>query len=227
MNLERRCFKGQNFRPTPEILISKELQFFAVLTPWGPSSHTREVLDFLVQNHESFKSDEEKTSAYPQLQSLSKEENVLRTLILSCNEWVFKNQNEGKEYNFGYELVCGNFINGKVVFLQIGQPFIYLDRPEVPLQPLGHILDFSGAFSKKGKRLPPLPSSLLGIHPDTHFSVFSLPVDKEDRLLFISRDFTPALNTEKKTDKQSLNDFMSLLTQENADSPLWIGLLSF
>ena len=225
MKLEHRCFKGESFRPTPEVLVNEELQFFAILTPWGPSSQAKKLLDFLVQNHESFKSDEEKTSAYPLLQSLSKEENVLRALVLSCNEWVYKNQNEGKEYNFGYELVCGNFINGKVVFLQIGQPYICLDRPEIPLQPLGHILDLSGAFSRKGNRLPPLPSSLLGIHSDTHFSVHSLPVDKEDRLLFICRDFAPALK--KGKDKQSLDDFMSLLTEENADSPLWIGLLSF
>ena len=227
MKLEHRCFKGTSFRPTPEVLLSEELSFFAILTPWGPSSYTKKLLDFLTQNQESFKSDEEKTSIYSQLQSLSKEENVLRTLILSCNEWVFKNQNEGKGYNFGYELVCGNFINGKVVFLQIGQPYIYLDRPEIPLQPLGHILDLSGAFSKKGKRLPPLPSSLLGLHPDSHFSVFSLPVEKEDRLLFVSRDFVPNLNGERGKNKQSLEAFVSCLTEENAESPFWIGLLSF
>ena len=227
MKLEHRCFKGESFRPTPEVLIHEDLRFFAILTPWGPASYSQKLLDFLIQNHENFKSDEEKTSVYPQLESLSREENVLRTLILSCNEWVFKNQNEGKEYNFGYELVCGNFINGKVVFLQIGQPHIYLDRPEIPLQPLGHILDLSGAFSRKEKRLPPLPSSLLGLHPDTHFSVFSFPVEKEDRLLFISRDFASALNGKREKKPQNLESFMSLLTEENSKSPLWIGLLSF
>ena len=227
MKLEQRCFNGKSFRPTPEVLINQDLQLFAIVTPWGPAFQTKKLLDFLVQNYESFCSDEEKTNVYTRLQSLSEEENVLRSLVLSCNEWVFNEQNESKEYSFGYELVCGNFKEGKVIFLQIGQPFIYLDRPGISLQSLGHVLDFSGIFSRGEKRLPPLPSNLLGIYPDTHFSVFSLPVTKEDRLLFISRDFVPGSLLETARENRNLNDLVSLLSEENEESPLWLGLLSF
>ena len=189
MKLEHRCFSGANFRPKPEVLVNEELQLFAIVTPWGPSFQTKKVLEFLVQNYENFYVDKEKTNIYSKLQSLSEEENILRTLLLSCNEWVFNEQNKAEECNFGYELVCGNFKNGKLIFLQAGHPFIYLDRPEIPLQSLGHVLDFSGLFSRKGRRLPPLPSTLIGVHPDTHFPVFSIPVHSRDRLVFISRDF--------------------------------------
>ena len=99
--------------------------------------------------------DKEKTNIYSKLQSLSEEENILRTLLLSCNEWVFNEQNKAEECNFGYELVCGNFKNGKLIFLQAGHPFIYLDRPEIPLQSLGHVLDFSGLFLQKRAETPP------------------------------------------------------------------------
>ena len=226
MKLEHRCFSGNSFRPTPEILINEDLQLFVIVTPWGPAFKTKKLLDFLSQNYESFCVDEEKTSVYPKLQSLSQEENILRSLILYCNEWIFKEHNASKEYNFGYEMLCGHFKNGKAVFLQIGQPFVYLDRAEIPLQSLGHILDFSGIFSKGKERLPPLPSSLLGLYPDSHFSVFSLPVIKGDRLIFISRDFVPASILDTPRESRNLEDLLSLLTQSNEESPLWLGILS-
>ena len=227
MELKHRCFSGKTFRPKPEILINEDLQMFAVITPWGPAFQTKKVLEFLVQNYENFSIDEEKTNIYSKLQSLSPEENVLRSLLLACNEWIFNEQNKGKEYNFGYELVCGNLKNGKLIFLQAGQPFIYLDRPEIPLQSLGHVLDFSGLFSKNGKRLPPLPSTLMGIHPDTNFSVFSFPVDQTDRLIFISRDFVPGSILETPRKDRNIDHFLSVLTDENEESPLWLGILSF
>ena len=227
MELDHRCFSGKNFRPKPEILINKDLQMFAIITPWGPAFQTKKVLEFLVQNYESFSVDEEKTNIYSKLHSLSEEENILRSLLLSCNEWIFNEQNGGKNYNFGYELVCGSFTNEKLVFLQAGQPFIYLDRPEIPLQSLGSVLDFSGLFSVKGQRLPPLPSTLMGIHPDTHFSVFSFPVHREDRLIFISRDFIPGSILETPRKNRNLDYFSSVLTEENDQSPFWLGVLSF
>ena len=227
MKLEQRSFSGKSFRPVPEVFLSKELQLFAIVTPWGPTDQSQKVLEFLSQNYESFCSDEEKTKIYSGLESLSEEENVLRSLLLSCNEWIFNSQNEGKEYKFGYEIICGNFKNGKLSFLQVGQPFIYLDRIGIPLQSLGHVLDFSALFSKKNRRLPPLPSSLIGLYPDTHFSVFSLPVLPEDKLLFISRDFAPGSILDIPRKNRNLEQFLSFLTQENEQSPVWLGLLSF
>lgn len=227
MKLEHRCFSGKSFRPPPEILVNKDLQMFAIATPWGPSFQTKKTLDFLVQNYESLSSDKEKTNIYQQLSSLSEEENILRSLLLSCNEWIFNEQNKAKEYNFGYELVCGNFKNGKLVFIQAGHPFIYLDRADLPLQPLGHVLDFSALFSKAERRLPPLPSTLMGIYPDKHFSVFSFPVIPGDRLIFISRDFiqNSLLDTPRK--ERNLEHLLSVLIEENEESPLWLGILSF
>ena len=93
---------------------------FAIITPWGPAFQTQKILEFLVQNYENFCADEEKTSIYSKLESLSPEENTLRALLLSCNEWIFDEQNGGKACNFGYELVCGNFKNGKLIFIQPG-----------------------------------------------------------------------------------------------------------
>jgi len=228
MKLEHRCFSGKSFRPQPEILIKDTLQIFSIITPWGPVSQAKKTLDFISQNYEDFSSDEEKTNVYEKLASLSKEENILRTLILSCNEWIYNKQNSsGHEYIYGYEMVCGSFQNGKLIFVQVGQPFIYLDRPGLPLQPLGHVLDLSSLFSKKNKRFPPLPSTLLGIHPDSHFFVFSLPVKPSDRLIFISRDFAPDSILDIPRDKRGTDRILSVLMEENDNAPAWLGILSF
>lgn len=227
MKLEQRSFPGKSFRPQPEVLINEDLQMFALVTPWGERLQTKKVLEFLVQNYESFYADEERTNIYPSLASLSEEENTLRALLLSCNKWVFEEQNKSKEYDCAYEVVCGNFINGKLIFVQAGYPLIYLDRPEIPLQSLGHTLDFSALFSKGGKRLPPLPSTLMGLYPDSHFSVFSFPVIPEDRFLFISRDFVPGSILGFSRKDRSIDNILSVLIDENEESPLWLGLLSF
>ena len=227
MKLDQRSFVGKSFRPQPEVLISESLQMFAMVTPWGPREQSQKVLEFLSQNYESFCSDEEKTSIYSHLESLSEEENILRSLVLACNDWIFNEQNKGKEYNFGYELVCGNFKNGKLVFLQAGHPCVYLDRPEIPLQSLGPVLDFSALFAHNGQRLPPLPSVLVGLYPDTHFSVFSFPVLPEDRLIFISRDVASGSILDLGRDHRGLDQLLSALVKENEQSPLWLGRLSF
>jgi len=200
---------------------------FAIVTPWGQAFQTQKILEFLVQNYESFYADEEKTSIYSKLESLSQEENTLRALLLSCSEWIFNEQNGGKEYNFGYELVCGNFKNGKLIFIQAGHPAIYLDRPDIPLQSLGHVLDFSALFSQKGNRLPPLPSTLIGLYPDTHFPVFSFPILSGDRLIFISRDFVQNSLLDISRPQRNLDHLLFVLTKENEESPFWLGILSF
>lgn len=226
MKLEHRFFSGKSFRPNPSFLLDEGLNIFSVATPWGPAFQTKKTLEFLVQNYENLSADEEKTNLYSPLKSLSPEENLLRSLVLSCNEWIFEEQNQKKEYVFGYELFCGNFKNGKMTFVQIGQPFVYLDRPKLPLQYLGSVLDFSASFSK-GERLAPLPSQIIGIHPDSHFPVLSFPVAPEDRLLFISRDFVSGSVLDIPREERNLDHILSVLTEENENSPCWIGLLSF
>ena len=226
MKFEQKSFAGNSFRPLPECQINKDINMFCLLSSWGPRDQNVKVLDFLFQNYESFFSDEEKTRAYSKMESLSKEENMVRNLLLACNEWIFKELNEEKTGNFAYELFFACFAKGKLTFAQVGQPFLYLDRPDLSLQPLGSALDFSALFAQKGKRLAPLPSALIGLYPDTHFSVFSLPLQPEDRLLFISRDFIPLELLQIPREERNLENFLKLLTSENEQSPCWLGQLS-
>ena len=227
MKLEHRAFSGNAFQPLPEVLLNEDLKMFAFVTPWGADEDRgQKILDFLVQNRESFLEDSEKTGLFPSLSDLSEEENSLRSLVLACNHWIFTQWNKG-EYRFGCECVCGSLSGKKLVFIQAGRPFIFLARPRLPLQPLGCALDLSGLMAAKGKRLPPLPSHLLGLFPDAHFSIFSLPVAPGDRLFFVSRDFMPANALSLPEKSRTIEGFLQALTSENKQSPFWLGLLSF
>ena len=235
MNLESRSFAGKTFRPRPEILLNSDLNLFAIATPWGPGFQTKNVLEFLSQSCGAFSSDEEATSVIPRLKCLTPEENTLRSMALACNERIFKEQNEAKEYTFGYELVCGLFSGdfdsgpgaGKILFVQAGHPSIYLDRAGFSLQPLGHVLDLSGGFSRLEEKLPPLPSRLLGIHEDAHFSVFSLPVKRGDRLVFISRAAVPGALLEAPREQRNLQDLSLLLAEDDENMAFWLSILDF
>lgn len=227
MNLEYQAFGGTIFRPQPEVLIDKDLKIFSIITPWGPKHQTKNISDFLLQHYEHLHSDAEITSVFPKLASLSPEENALRNLILSCNAMIFKEQNLTQEYTFGYEMVCGVFVNNQILFAQIGHPFIYLNRPNISLQPLGHVLDLAGGFSKMDQDLPPLPSQLLGLHADTHFSIFKLPVQKDDQLIFISRNFVPGHLLELPQESRNLETISLELSKDNKDLPFWLGILKY
>ena len=148
MKFEQKSFVGSSFRPLPDFQINKELNIFSLLTAWGPKDQNSKVLDFLLQNYESFFSDEEKTRTYPKLESLSAEENTVRNLLLACNEWIFKELNEQKRGIYAYELFFACFDKAKFTFAQVGQPFVYLDRPGLSLQALGSVLDLSSLLAE-------------------------------------------------------------------------------
>ena len=225
MDLKFQAFGGGIFRPQPEVLLHKELNLFAVVTPWGPRFQTKEVIKSLIQNYESYSSDEEITSVYPSLSSLSPEENAFRQAVLACNEQIFKEQNKESEYTFGYEIVCGVLREKQVLFIQVGHPYIYLDRPDIPLQPMGHVLDMSAGLSRIPSQPPPLPSRLIGLYADMHCSVFTVPVRPNDRMLLISRSLVPVELVSATRKERTLNALARILAKDNKDIPFWLGLL--
>ena len=222
---QQRSFKGRGFRPLPELLIDENLQFFSAATAWGPPSENQKLLDFLRQKYQSLSSDKEQTNIYDSIKSLSEEENILRALMLSCNDWVFNKKNFGSSFKFAYELFSAVFHKGILTFSQIGQPFVYLDREGMDLQLLGSVLDFSALYSEKGKRLSSMPSQLIGLKSDISVSVFSIPVQREDRFILLCRDFAPVSFVQIDRSQRNLKNMLSLLNSYDKTAPFWLGRL--
>ena len=224
MNLIFQAFGGETFRPQPTTLLNNNLGLFAIITPWGPSFQTKNLTEVLLQNFETYSSDAEVTNVFAPLSCLSTEENLLRTILLSFNKYIYEELNKTSEYTFGYEIVCGLKRGNQILFSQTGHPHTYLDREGIPLQPLGHVLDLAGGFSRLSKELPPLPSQLIGIHSEAHFSIFSIPIKEQDRLIFISRSFVPtsALTINRK--ERNLEHISHKLSEDNEKFPFWLGI---
>ena len=225
--VQHRSFKGDSFRPLPQVLFDKNLQLFCVLSPWGIPQETESVLEFLSQNYQSLNSDEEKTKLHPPIESLSQTENLLRALVLSCNDWIFKKQNQSCSLKFAYEMFIAIFRDQVMSFSQIGQPFLYLDREGFDLQVLGSQLDFSALFAQKKKTLPPLPSQLIGLKSDILAPIFSLPLQKEDRLILLCRDFTPSEFLKMERPQRNLKNMTSRLNSYNKKTAFWLGQVFF
>lgn len=227
IQFQQRSFKGENFRPLPDILNHEKLNLFCALTSWGPSDENQKFLDFMLETYELLSSDSEKTNPYQALSSLSLEENTLRSLLFSCNDWIFKNQNQEKDYVFGYEIFVAVLKEGLLTFCQVGQPFVYLDRKGLELQSLGAVLDFSALFAEESKRLDPLPSRLIGLKPDIFLPVFSLPIQEEDRLILLCKDLIPPSFLQSPSKKRGLKNLSELLSMDETQTAFWLGQLSF
>ena len=225
LEIQQRSFKGDSFRPLPRILFDQQLQLFCVMSPWGSSNETEPVFEFLIQNYQSLISDKEKTNFYNPIESLSPAENILRSLVLSCNSWIFKKQNQSSSLKFAYEMFIAVFQDQIISFSQIGQPFVYLDREGFDLQLLGSYLDFSALFAVNKKTLPPLPYQLIGLKSDVLASVFSFPIQKEDRLILLCRDFAPASFLKTDHSLRNLKDMTALLNSYSQNTAFWLGHL--
>jgi len=116
IEIQQRSFKGESFRPLPALLFDKKLQLFCVMSPWASPNETEDVFEFLTQNYQTLTSDKEKTNFYSPIESLSTTENILRSLVLSCNNWIFKKQNQGDSLNFAYEMFIAVFKNQTLSF---------------------------------------------------------------------------------------------------------------
>jgi len=226
--IQQRSFKGIYFRPLPKVLFDKKLQLFCVLSSWGVPEEADSVLTFLSENYQSLNFDDQKTNLYAPIESLSRTENILRALVLSCNDWIFKKQNQSSSLKFAYEIFIAVFQDQVMSFSQIGQPFVYLDRKGFDLQLLSSQLDFSALFSRSSKKpLPPLPSQLIGLKPDILSPILSLPLQKQDRLILLCRDLAPASFLKIDSSQRNLEDMASFLNSYNKKTAFWLGHLFF
>ena len=225
MKFQQRSFTGNSRRPLPELFV--EEGFFCVLTSWGPSKQIAPVFEFLKESHQKFFSDGEQTQLYPPIESLSPKENHLWSLLLACNDWIFKEQNLSKDYRFAYEIFLATYEENLLSFCQVGQPFVYLDRENWNLQSLFSVLDFSALFAPSGQRLAPLPSQLIGLKSGSSCSVLSLPLKPKDQLLFLCRDYVPADFLQISREKRKLDYLSQFLSSKEEKSPFWLAQLEF
>ncbi len=225
MKFLERSYSGKYFRPTPEILCEPENGLLIITTPWGPRQGAKKISESIRDFLMSVIQDQEVTSPFQKLTCVSPMANNLRAAIMLANDMIYREEN-GSEYNSGYELCVLFWNRQECVWAQIGQPQIFLDRHPNYLTALSSSTDLAGAHSADLKAsLAPLPSQLLGLYSTSNFSVHGFKPLPGDQLILTSRSFiTPYFLAATKNERR-LEELSRRLSKDNVDMPFWLASL--
>lgn len=222
MRLTERSYSGKYFRPRPEFLINQNLGVIA--TPWGPRSTAKRAIQAFTDYFHAAQDDQEATSAFQLIESLSPLANQLRVALMMTNDTLLNEENKD-HYNSGVELFAFSKTQNELAFVQVGGGSFFIDRQGFDLQPLSVQLDLSAGFSHKNQILNPLPSTLVGLGQTIHIQSQSINTQNGDRFILLQRSFIPARFLAVAQTQRNLSHFSRVLAHHSEDFPFWLGLL--
>ncbi len=223
MRIQERAFLGKTFRPKTHFYLSSNKKLLTVLTPWGQESTSPEnVFENLESLYSRLSEDRESTHPFPKLMSLNSVQNDMRTAVMQINQDIFSQVNQ-EEYAMGFELFFLSIVENTLSFIQIGQPFVLIDRPSSGLRSVGQIMDISLNHFASPQALPPLPHRLLGIHEDISFSSFCFRFHPEDRLVLLSRNSIPASWFSLNREERIKDKLSQKAVEDQAQTPFWLA----
>lgn len=218
----RSFVQSEIYRPQPLVHFSDDESLILILTPWGSHENAETIKQIIVNYISAVKEDNEATSPFQKIPSLSPASNTLRTAVLLANDMLYKNRNK-TEYLEAYEVFVGLKKNNEFVWTSHGHPHVLLSRKSKSILPLSLDLDHALNFQNK-KALPPLPNSLLGVHSFFELSIKSLIPQEGDKLLLLNRSW---ISQELITTKTRTYDGFVKNLIEKDESAFWFGCLEF
>jgi len=224
MRFEHRSYSGNLVRPTPEIYLDDDATFGAIVTPWGPRQSAKKVMDTVRDFVMSARQDGEVTSPFQHLSCLSGMANTLRAAVMLANDLVYREENKS-EHISGVELLVFSRIEKELSFAHVGQPNLYLARPQRPWVTVSSQLDLPGEFSQQATTLSPLPHNLIGLHSTTNMNVASIQLQPSDRLVLLSRSVGPEFLLNVSFEQSDVAKISQHLSVHEPNLPFWVGVL--
>ena len=223
MQLEERFFSTHLFLPRTKHYISERGKLFIALTPWGSNSYPeKDVFEELDSSFHFLESDKDSTQPFPKLMSLTQSENHLRSAIIQTNKSIYDQANHSA-YSCGFEMLVIYATKSICTLVQIGSLSVLLDRPKQDLHLTGYFQHLNAPLNPKWNA-PPLPSQLLGIHPDISFHPVSFTLKREDSLILLQRQ-SEVPHTWLKTETRDLKSLSQLAAEDNPHKPFWLAHL--
>lgn len=219
----QKTYSGEFLRPTTEIYVHETEKITLALTPWGSSEALRYFNDNIKEFLSAAVGDQEVTSPFARLPSLSSAENNLRSALLIANETVFQKCNKDS-YASGAEALILHFHGQEVAWVQIGQPNLLLVR-EGKLYPLQVALDLACDFRNSS----PIPGKLVGLERAWDLEVRSLVLEEADSLILLARSFIPSSffsHTYKSDSAKTIDLLFELAVKDNSKLPFWLSILT-
>jgi hypothetical protein len=224
MSMQQRSYSGELFRPRPEIHVEPDGQLVIVATPWGPRSSATRAIEIIRDYFHSIQNDDETTSPFSRLTCLSPLANNLRIAVKLANDAICHEENKA-ELTSGIELFVMVRNHSEISWVQVGYPYLLLDRAHRPLSPLGSQQDLAVEYSKHKLTYPPLPSRILGVDMSSDFSVESFRPIANDRLILVARSSVPASIYGAPMAERSLESLSTILSNDDPGLPFWLGIL--
>jgi hypothetical protein len=224
LSFTERPYGGNNARPRPEFHLDRESKLLVVATPWGPRNIARKTIDLITDYYTMAKADKEATSPFPRLSCLSYEANHLRTAVMLANDALYNDENK-TEYKAGVELFAASFNENELIWVQVGQPHLFLSRGNGLMIPLGSTIDLAADLSSAGEMLPSLPQHILGIESTLNLSVNNFRAQPGDRLVLLSQSAPPSSLYMMKRDELTVENITRTLANQDPNTAFWVGVL--
>ena len=218
MNFEERSYNSHLIRPRPLVYIDPNESFIIVLTAWGATEGLNRILDNIKQHLQTVKQDEELTTPFQNILSLSDEANDLRVATLMTNDLVFRGLNQDK-YQVVVEACFINLKKRHAAWSQMGSPHLFLRKKNRAPQPLSCFPE-----SRSDLQNFPLPVHFLGAEPTIAPRCGDLYLEKGDEIILLSSSIIPTEIWSLKN-KSSLEDWTQAISAKNETQPFWLGRL--
>ena len=218
MNWHDQSFAGKNFQPRPKYFLSGDKKIFAIITAWGSNSlSAAELFEELETQYNYLSDSEEKTIFVPKMMSLNSLANNIRASVIQVNQKINK-----EEYTQAFELFFGVLHESVCVFVQIGCPFILLNRKAQDLMLIGQC---NKAFisNRNIKDSAPLPNQLLGMYEDISFHPMHYQVSEGDQMIFLNRQLIPKAWWNVDPANRKLNYLSQLATEDSPEMPFCLS----
>jgi hypothetical protein len=219
-----RPYSGKQFRPTPEV--HQDEKSLIIATPWGQRDSAKKVIAQILNYLMICNEDREATTPFQRLSCLSTSANNLRIAILLANETLFRGENN-EEYKSGVELFAMIRSEGELVWLQIGQPQIFLLRENRSVISLGGSMDLAFDLSNEFDLLPSLPNQLLGLDSSLNLTINSFRPQAKDKILLLSHSQVPSEIYNIESQNLKLDQLSKTLSERDPQLAFWLGIAEF
>ncbi len=169
--------------PRSESLILEEQNFIIIATPWGNRDPVTSLLQNISEYFLSANSDQDATSPFAKLSSLSTAANNLNIAIQLANQKIYR-ENNNKEWTCGIQIFAAIKDGEEIIWAEYGSSNLILKKTNKVI-PLLTNFDHSLDYSKK-ELLSPLPNKLIGLEPEVILNFGSFKHHTGDKLFLIS-----------------------------------------
>lgn len=224
MKILERSYGGKLFIPRPILHEDSTRNLLLILTPWGNPQGSKKAMEKMVEFLETSTQDEDITSPFDRLESLSKTANNLRIATLIANDYLYKDFNK-EEYLGGCEIACVQAKNSEVCVVTVGSVTPYILQNNSLPSPLMYQVSLAQDF-EKNRNLPPLPSHMLGVNNNLNINIQSFRKQPQSELLLVNRVSIPVELYTQWPKPFELDEIALSLAKSNAEMPFWLGKVS-